>query len=58
MSLLTVGTVAFDTIETPYGREEIRNWWGLHLHQLCRILFYQTTYTLSAIVIGGDFPQC
>ena len=55
MSLLTVGSVAFDALETPYGKTD-------------KILGGAATYiTLSAsyftndnnlvAVVGGDFPQ-
>ena len=54
MSVLVVGTVAFDTVETPFGRAE-------------RILGGSATYTALAArvvgapvclsaVVGGDFP--
>ncbi|HRG20552.1 MAG TPA: PfkB family carbohydrate kinase [Saprospiraceae bacterium] len=54
MSLLTVGTVAFDTIETPFGKAE--NVIG----GACTYISYAASYFtkdiyLSAIV-GGDFP--
>ncbi|MBK8698685.1 MAG: bifunctional hydroxymethylpyrimidine kinase/phosphomethylpyrimidine kinase [Saprospiraceae bacterium] len=55
MSLLTVGTVAFDTIETPFGKAE--NVIG----GACTYISYAASYfthdiCLSAIV-GGDFPK-
>lgn len=55
MSLLTVGTVAFDTIETPFGRAE------QVIGGACTYISYAASYftnhiCLSAIV-GGDFPQ-
>ncbi|MFM2393812.1 MAG: hypothetical protein RLZZ546_1794 [Bacteroidota bacterium] len=55
MSLLTVGTVAFDTIETPFGRVE------QVIGGACTYISYAASYFtkdifLSAIV-GGDFPQ-
>ncbi len=55
MSILVVGTVAFDTVETPFGRAE-------------RILGGSATYaalaarhldvpTLLSAVVGADFPE-
>ena len=55
MSILVVGTVAFDTVETPFGRAE-------------RILGGSATYAALAArllagpvhvnaVVGGDFPE-
>lgn len=54
MSLLTIGTVAFDTIETPYGRAEYV------IGGACTYISYAASYftkniNLSAIV-GADFP--
>jgi sugar/nucleoside kinase (ribokinase family) len=54
MSLLTIGTVAFDTVETPHGRAE--NIIG----GACTYISYAASYftkniNLSAIV-GADFP--
>ncbi len=55
MSLLTVGTVAFDTIETPFGRAE------MVIGGACTYISYAASYFTNDIylsaVIGGDFPQ-
>lgn len=55
MSLLTVGTVAFDTVETPSGREE--NIIG----GACTYISYAASYFTNDIylsaVIGDDFPD-
>jgi sugar/nucleoside kinase (ribokinase family) len=55
MSLLTVGTVAFDTIETPYGREE------MVIGGACTYISYAASYFTNSIflsaVVGDDFPQ-
>lgn len=55
MSLLTVGTVAFDTIETPFGRAE------MVIGGACTYISYAASYFTKDIclsaVIGGDFPQ-
>lgn len=55
MSLLSIGTVAFDTIETPFGKAE--NVIG----GACTYISYAASYytqdlNISAIV-GADFPQ-
>jgi sugar/nucleoside kinase (ribokinase family) len=55
MSLLTVGTVAFDTIETPFGRAE--NVIG----GACTYISYAASYFTNDIylsaIVGGDFPD-
>ena len=55
MSLLTVGTVAFDTIETPFGKAE--NVIG----GACTYISYAASYFTSDIylsaIVGGDFPK-
>jgi sugar/nucleoside kinase (ribokinase family) len=55
MSLLTVGTVAFDTIETPFGREE------MVVGGACTYISYAASYFTNNIylsaVVGDDFPQ-
>jgi sugar/nucleoside kinase (ribokinase family) len=55
MSLLTVGTVAFDTIETPYGRVE------MVIGGACTYISYAASYFTNDIylsaIVGGDFPQ-
>lgn len=55
MSLLTIGTMAFDTIETPFGKAE------MVIGGACTYISYAASYftndiNLSAIV-GGDFPE-
>ena len=55
MSLLTIGTVAFDTVETPFGRAE------KIIGGACTFISYAASYftndiNLSAIV-GKDFPS-
>lgn len=55
MSLLSIGTVAFDTIETPFGRAE------RVIGGACTYISYAASYftqdlNISAIV-GGDFPE-
>ena len=55
MSLLTIGTVAFDTIQTPFGRAE------KVIGGACTYISYAASYftnniNLSAIV-GDDFPE-
>lgn len=55
MSLLTIGTVAFDTIETPFGKAE--NIVG----GACTYIAYAASYFTQDInltaVVGGDFPN-
>lgn len=55
MSLLTVGTVAFDTIETPYGRAE------MVIGGACTYISYAASYFTDKIylsaIVGGDFPK-
>ena len=55
MSLLTVGTVAFDDIETPFGRAE--NVVG----GACTYIALSASYFIRGIrvvaVVGGDFPK-
>lgn len=54
-SLLTIGSVAFDTVETPYGRHE--NIIG----GACTYISYAASYFTNDIslcaVVGEDFPQ-
>ena len=55
MSLLTIGTLAFDTIETPHGKSD------MVIGGSCTYISHAASYftnniNLSAIV-GGDFPQ-
>lgn len=55
MSLLTVGTVAFDTIETPFGKAE------MVVGGSCTYVSLAASYFTNNInlcaVIGDDFPQ-
>jgi sugar/nucleoside kinase (ribokinase family) len=54
MSLLTIGTVAFDTIETPYGRVE------KVIGGACTYISWAASYFTQDIrlvsIVGGDFP--
>ncbi|WP_235297986.1 PfkB family carbohydrate kinase [Portibacter marinus] len=55
MSLLTVGTVAFDTIETPYGKAE------RVVGGACTYISWAASYFTDKInlvsIVGDDFPQ-
>jgi sugar/nucleoside kinase (ribokinase family) len=55
MSLLTVGTVAFDTIETPFGKAE------RVVGGACTYIALAASYFVKPInlvsVVGDDFPQ-
>jgi sugar/nucleoside kinase (ribokinase family) len=55
MSLLTIGTMAFDDIETPFGRVE------KIIGGACTYISYAASYFINNInvsaVVGGDFPQ-
>ncbi len=55
MSLLAVGTVAFDTIETPFGRAE-RILGGSATYIALAARFFTDTVRLNAVV-GRDFPD-
>ncbi len=55
MSLLTVGTVAFDTIETPFGRAE-RIVGGAATYTSLAASYYTKAVKLVSIV-GDDFPS-
>lgn len=55
MSLLTVGTVAFDDIETPFGRAEMAI--GGAATYISLAASYFTTDVRLVSVIGDDFPQ-
>ncbi len=55
MSLLTVGTIAFDSIETPFGRaERVVGGAGVYI-SLAASYFTDDLKVVS--VVGGDFPQ-
>ena len=55
MSLLTVGTLAFDSIETPFGKVE------KVLGGSCTYVSWAASYFTGAInlvsIVGGDFPR-
>ncbi|MCB0660286.1 MAG: sugar kinase [Saprospiraceae bacterium] len=55
MSLLTVGTVAFDSIETPYGRVEQVIGGACTYISWAASYFQENIYLVS--IIGEDFPQ-
>ena len=54
MSLLTVGTVAFDSIETPYGKAE------MVIGGACTYISWSASYFTQDIhlvsIVGDDFP--
>ena len=54
MSLLTVGTVAFDTIETPFGKAE------MVIGGACTYISWSASYFTNDIhlvsIVGDDFP--
>ena len=54
MSLLVVGTVAFDDVETPYGRAEKIVGGAATYISLAAAYFTKTVNLVS--VIGDDFP--
>lgn len=55
MSLLTIGTVAFDSIETPFGKAE------MVIGGACTYISYAASYFTDQInlvsIVGADFPQ-
>lgn len=55
MSLITVGTVAFDTIETPYGKAEMVVG-GAALYASIAASYFTDTIQLVSVV-GDDFPE-
>lgn len=55
MSLLVVGTVALDTIETPFGKAE-RTIGGSATHFALAASFFKNDIRLVSVV-GEDFPQ-
>lgn len=55
MSLLAVGTVAFDTIETPFGKAE--NVIGGACTYISLAAAYFTKQINVSAVVGDDFPQ-
>ncbi len=55
MSLVTVGTVAFDTIETPYGKADRVVGGAATYISLAASYFHKPIQLVS--VVGDDFPQ-
>lgn len=55
MSIVTVGTMAFDTIETPFGKIERAIGGSATYVAWVASQFYQPIKQVS--VVGGDFPQ-
>ncbi|MCB0514570.1 MAG: PfkB family carbohydrate kinase [Chitinophagales bacterium] len=55
MSLLTVGTVAFDAIETPFGKTDKIIGGSATYISLSASFFYKKLQIVS--VVGDDFPQ-
>ncbi len=55
MSLLVVGTVAFDAIETPFGKTDKIVGGAASYISLAASYFYKNIHLVS--VIGDDFPQ-
>lgn len=55
MSLLTVGTVAFDSIETPFGKAE------MVIGGACTYISWSASYFTDKIhlvsIVGDDFPE-
>jgi sugar/nucleoside kinase (ribokinase family) len=55
MSLLTIGTVAFDTIETPFGKAE------MVIGGACTYISWSASYFVPKIylvsIVGDDFPK-
>ncbi len=54
MSLLVVGTVAFDAIETPFGKTDKIVGGAASYISLAASYFYKNIHLVS--VIGDDFP--
>ena len=55
MSLLVVGTVAFDAIETPFGKTDKIIGGAATYASLAASYFYKNINLVS--VVGDDFPQ-
>ena len=55
MSLLTIGTVAFDALETPYGKTD-KIIGGSCTYIALSAAFFQSNVNVVAVV-GDDFPQ-
>jgi sugar/nucleoside kinase (ribokinase family) len=54
MSLLVVGSIAFDTVETPYGRRE-EMLGGSATHFSCAARYFTDVNVVA--VVGSDFPS-
>ncbi|HTF04431.1 MAG TPA: sugar kinase, partial [Bacteroidia bacterium] len=55
MSLLVVGTMAFDAIETPFGKTDKIIGGAATYIGLAASYFFKNINMVS--VVGGDFPQ-
>ena len=55
MSLLTIGTLAFDTIETPHGKADMVI--GGSCTYISQAASYFTNNINLSAIVGGDFPQ-
>ena len=55
MTNLIVGTVAFDAIETPYGKTD-KIVWGAATYISLSASFFSDKLNLVSVV-GGDFPH-
>lgn len=55
MSLLTIGTLAFDSIETPHGKAD------MVIGGSCTYISHSAAYFTNSInlsaIVGGDFPE-
>lgn len=55
MSLLSIGTVAFDSVETPHGRAD------KVVGGTCTFISYAASYytndLMISAIVGADFPQ-
>ena len=56
MSILIVGTVAFDAIETPFGKTDKISWRSSNLHIGLSSSFFTKKLNLVSVV-GEDFPK-
>ena len=55
MSLLVVGSVAFDAIETPFGKTDKIIGGAATFISLCSSYFTKNVNLVA--VVGGDFPK-
>ena len=55
MSLVVIGTVAFDAIETPFGKTDKIVGGAATFASLAASYFYDKTRIVA--VVGDDFPQ-